>query len=356
MVAAINMKVLYLYIGSPDKDHRAFCDSEARKQNIKITTLALSKKWGVAGLLVSAFMAKIPAKKYDVIVTTEYFMAFAVSLRFFLLRKRVKHIVYGINQSAKLLVFKLSSINNFVNKIFNQADLFVTHSRAEMALFNKAHNIDINKFIFSHWGFDLPEVKKDIFSNRDKEYISFVGRNNRDLKTFCDAVGGMEINGVIIASIHDSPKFSVPDNIEIHYDLDMDACLSCLRHAKMNAVLVKDGNRGAGHITIVASMLMKKPQIISDVSVIKEYVVDGVHGVSVPLSDSQSVREAVQKLQDETFSQYCGEEAYLYASKYFINQTVSKRFIDVLITFMDGRKPDNCNREWLSEYQQITKK
>jgi glycosyltransferase involved in cell wall biosynthesis len=222
-----------------------------------------------------------------------------------------------------------------------------------MELFHQAHNIDIDKFVFSHWGFDLPLLKNDIFANKDKEYISFVGRNNRDLKTFCHAIKDMDVNGIIITAAYNAPDFILPDNIEIHYDLDMDSCLSCIRHAKINVVLVKDGDRGAGHITIVAAMLMKKPQIISDVAVVKEYFIDGVHGVSVPLADSQRVRDAIVKLKDKEFFQSCGKNSSQYANKYFTNNTSSKRFVDVVQSTINNQKVDVCDPVWLDEFRLI---
>ncbi len=348
------MNLLYIYIGNPSKQEEAFCQEQAKKRNVNITTLALSGEKGGMRRVLAALMTRLPSKKYDVVVTTEYFAAFGINLKLFLLRTKIKHIVFGINQSARLLIFGSSVINKIVNKVFNQASLYITCSRTEMALFNRIHDIDLNKFVFSHWGFDLPPVKNDLFANRKKDYIAFVGRNNRDVKTFCDALLGMDINGIIITAKYNKPDFSLPENVEIHYDLDMDSCLSCIRHSKINAVLVNDDDRGAGHITIVAAMLMNKPQIISDVSVIKEYFVDGVHGVSVPVADVESVKQAIVKLQNEDFYLACGKQANEYAKKYFTNDSSSERFIDVAQAVANNQKPDVCNVQWLQEFNKIS--
>jgi glycosyltransferase involved in cell wall biosynthesis len=350
------MNVLYLYIGKSGEKKPAFCDKEAKKVGVNITARAISNKGGKRAVLFSALTTPLEQKNYDVIVTTEYFIAFAVNLRLQLFGKKVKHIVYGMNQSARLLTFSNRLVNRWVNRVFNKTDLIVTHSRAEMKFFHHAHNIDIDKLVFSHWGFDLPDAGEDMFASRDKEYLSFVGRNNRDLKAFCHAIKGMDVSGIIITSANNAPDFTLPENVEIHYDLNMDACLSCMRHAKINVVLVKDDERGAGHITIVASMLMKKPQIISDVSVVKEYFVDGVHGVSVPVGDSESVKLAIIKLLENDVANVCGEQAYEYASKYFVNDASSKRLVGIVQSVVNNKKPDTCNSAWLSEYQLMTKK
>lgn len=350
------MNVLYLYIGDVGAEEPAFFDQEARQSGINITAHAISNHGGKRAVLLSALTAPLQQNKYDVIVTTEYFIAFAVNLRLYLLGKKVKHIVYGLNQSSRLLKFNSSLINRFVNNVFNKTDLVVTHSRAEIDLFHQAHDIDINKFVFSHWGFDLPDAKEDMFANHKKDYLSFVGRNNRDLKAFCDAIKDINIHGIIITSADNAPNFPLPDNVEMHYDLNMDACLSCIRHSKINVVLVNDNERGAGHITIVASMLMKKPQIISDVSVVKEYFVDGVHGVSVPVGDSGRVKSAIIQLLDNDLTNIYGEQAFQYASKYFVNEVPSKRLVEIIVTVAGNKKPRECNEEWLHEYQSMVNK
>lgn len=348
------MNVLYLYIGDPNQQHKAFFENEALAAGVSVTKCAIPQRGGKLGMLLSAFMKKINQKKYDVVITTEYFTAFGINLRLKLFGKKTKHIVYGINQSARLLTFNNVWFDCFINRTFDNADLFVTHSRAEMEIFHQKHQINTDKIVFSHWGFDLPEIKNDRFANRGKEYISFVGRNNRDLRTFCDSLNGMNMDGVIITSAFNKPDFELPSNIEIHYDLDMESCLSCIKHATINAVLVNDDDRGAGHITIVASMLMKKPQIVSDVAVVKDYFVAGAHGLSVPIGDSESVKKAIVDLSDDKRAKEYGEQAYHYANKYFVNQTVSKRFVEILKSVADGNKPDTCSPQWMEDYNLVS--
>ncbi|MGS2717799.1 hypothetical protein ACVBE9_06485 [Eionea flava] len=348
------MKVLFLYLGKKGEKKSAFFDAEAKKSNIDVTARSIPNHKGKRSVFLSALTTPLDQKKYDAIVTTEYFLAFAINLRLFLFGKKVKHIIYGLNQSARLLRFSNTLLNRLISKIFNQADWVVTHSRAEMRLFHQVHDIDQKKFVFSHWGFDLPKIKEDFFSGKDKPYLSFVGRNNRDIHTFCEAIKGLDIDGVVITSKNNAPKFSVPDNVELHYDLNMDACISCMRHAVINVVLVNDDERGAGHITIVASMLMKKPQIISDVSVVKEYFVDSVHGVSVPIGDHVAVKKAINFLRSNQDASEYAEQAYQYANKYFTNTYSSKRLVAILNSVYANAAPDACEPQWFEEYQAIS--
>lgn len=347
------MRVLFLYLGKKGEQKSAFFDQEAQRSNITVTTRSIPNHKGKRSVFLSALTVPLHQKDYDIIVTTEYFLAFAINLRLFFFGKKVKHIVYGLNQSARLLRFSNAWINQWVNRIFNKTDCVVTHSRAEMELFHQVHAIDKHKFIFSHWGFDLPDIQDDMFSSKSKPYLSFVGRNNRDIKTFCEAIKTLDVEGVVITSRNNAPNFSLPSNVDIHYDLNMDACISCMRHADINVVLVNDDDRGAGHITIVASMLMKKPQIISAVSVVKEYFIDGVHGVSVPIGDSVAVKEAIERLLDSDISERYAEQAYQYANNYFSNDYSSKRLVSILRCVYEDKPPEPCEPQWLEEYQTI---
>ena len=98
-------------------------------------------------------------------------------------------------------------------------------------------------------------------------------------------------------------------------------------------------------------MLMKKAQVISDVSVVKEYFIDGVHGRSVPIADAKAVEKVIADLQDGEQLQKYGNNAYQYAKKYFTNDVSSKRMVDILLSSQSGKKLDTCHPEWLKEYE-----
>ena len=130
----------------------------------------------------------------------------------------------------------------------------------------------------------------------------------------------------------------------------MDDCMSCIKHSRFNAVLVDDDKRGAGHITIVAAMLMKKPQIISNVAVIKEYFINTLHGVSVPLNNSDKVKEGLSRLDKEPLYSETSKNSYEYASKYFTNKKIAERFVEILIQSHNNIKPVKYNSKWYEEY------
>ena len=123
--------------------------------------------------------------------------------------------------------------------------------------------------------------------------MCLVGRNNRDIETFIDAISGLPVDGVIITSGPVRIDGKIPENIFVYRDLPLNDTLSCIGNAKANLILLRDSERGAGHITAVSAMFAGVPQIVSRAAVIKDYVIDGRTAIVVPLGDVVAVKEAV---------------------------------------------------------------
>ena len=239
-------------------------------------------------------------KQYDVIITSEYFASFAVNLRLALTFCWTKHATIGLNRSRRVLKTGLSLIDKVINRIFCRGDLFFVHSRHEISLFSDLHQIPAEKFCFLLWGFDVPKIENDQFDKRPKKYICMIGRNNRDIETFCQAADGLDVDAILVTSQHQNLPDSLPENVHVYTDLSMEDCLSCIKHSCANLILVKDDERGAGHITAVAAMQLGTPQIVSDAQVLSDYFVHGYNCIKVPMRDFASVRSALEVLLTRT--------------------------------------------------------
>ena len=302
--------------------------------------------------LFRAFFLPTRLSRYDIVISPEYFVSFGICARLFFTRATTPHICYSFNQSRRLLKFGRPWLDRLVNRIFSTAALFVVHSRHERAQFNRLHDIDLGKLYFSHFAITLPEFRPDIFSQFDKPYVCMVGRNNRDIATFMAAMSGLDIAGVVITSRKaQDAELETPENVSIYYDLDLNACLDCLAHATANVTLVKDGERGAGHITTVFSMLLGKPQIVSDVPSLVDYVVGGRHGISVPLGDVAATRAAIREIVDrpDLAAQY-GAAAKRYADAWFGEEREAKQLGLLIRNVLEDAKTQACDATWLAEF------
>lgn len=307
-------------------------------------------------LLKSVFIPRF-LSQYDVIVTSEYFSSFGISLRLLLTLSRTKHVTVGLNQSKRLLKTGIGWIDALVNRVFRRTDLIVVHSRREAELFVEAHAIPKNKFHFSLWGFDLPQIAASRFSQWPKPFVCQVGRNNRDASTFIAALRGLDVDGIIITSAHGAPAEPLPPNIHLFVDLPMDETLDCMRQALASLILLKDGERGAGHITAVAAMLLGTPQIVSDSEVITDYVVDGVSALTVKLGDAPAVQAAIERLRkDRAYAEWISANAKEYAEQWLTNTPAARRVARALSRAARGEPSEFADGAWLETFENFRRR
>lgn len=232
----------------------------------------------------------------NLIISNEYRRSFLINLVLCLFLLRPLHIVIGMNLSSRPIKTSSNFLNRIINAIFRRSSKIIVHSTYEAHLFGILHDLPDKLFAFSHWGYDLPSIKSSRFSNVPKPFACMIGRNNRDLHTFAAALKLAGIRGIaIIPSYIDfEPGHDV--ELDVYRDLSMDDCIDCIRNAAVNLTLLRDDQRGAGHITIVTALHLGVPQIHSDAQVLKEYVPMAHLSRPVPIGDVDAVASAILKI------------------------------------------------------------
>jgi glycosyltransferase involved in cell wall biosynthesis len=302
-------------------------------------------EWIPHGVEADGSMARIKAamltphslQQVDLIISSEYYLSVGVNLRLLLTGCKTPHVVWGLNQSRKLL--RPPGLRWLVNRVFNRADRVVTHSREESLLFQHLHQIPASKFSFAPWGYDLPPIDATPFLAEARPYVCLVGRNNRDLDTFTAAVQKAGVHGVIITSSlpADRRQSLVDQGVEVFENLSFERCLACLRDSLFSAVLLNDSQRGAGHITIVSAMMLGKAQVVSDASVIQDYVINGEHALNVPLADVDACARAFsQLLNNPELAAQMGQRGRAHALAHYTNDAIARELLRVIHTVTHG--------------------
>lgn len=239
---------------------------------------------------------------YDVVAASEYFLTWALCLRTIFMRHAPKVVALSFNQSSRrLMLTGFRPVDRMLNRVWRQLVMLVVHSRAEAAMFAKLHDIPADRFVFSHWGYDLPAYRQEKLRADGDPYVTMIGRNNRDLATFCEAVRHAGVKGVLITAAYmlERNPMTPPEGVEILVDRPMDECLNYVAGSFAHLVLVTDAERGAGHISAVSAMLLGKPQIFSDVPPLADYLIDDFNGIAVPLNDADAVAGAIKALRED---------------------------------------------------------
>jgi Glycosyl transferases group 1 len=289
--------------------------------------------------IIQSFMVTRDIQKFDLVIATEYFSTFGLCLRSLISRKGARLATIGFNVSRRYLSTNLRFVDFIINRIFRALSLVVVHSRAECELFCRVHNLDPARFKLVPWGYDIPRS----FQNNGgatspfvgRPFICMIGRNNRDFATLSSAIRGINVPAVFVTS--SSEKLGPPTSafIKVLFDIPFDDCLEIMQQSTVSLILLKDAARGAGHITAVSAMLLGKPQIFSDADVLKDYVIDGEHGISVPMGDVVAVRQAVIRLiGDEELLQRFGKQAKEFATSVLSNDAFQKNLADIFVRFL----------------------
>lgn len=338
------LRVLFAYAGSPSNPGWMTGDAQLKEQ-IEWVPLGIEANGSLQRVIQTLRQLQRP-DQFDVVISNEYYISFAVNAWLLVRQHALPHAIWGLNQSRRMLTQPL--VRSLANMVFARSNLVVTHSRAEQAIFRDVHDIPAGTFRFVPWGFDLPRIDPQPFRADIRPYACLVGRNNRDIATFIAACTEAGIAGVVISSEKDIAELraSKPDHIELHADLSFERCLACLRDSAFSAVLLNDDQRGAGHITMVAAMMLGKAQVVSDAQVIADYVESPTHALKIPIGNTFAAAQAFRRLIDATGERIAMERsAQAHAFAHYSNSAISAHLKSVLaeLTGSDSvRRIDNA--------------
>lgn len=303
---------------------------------------------GLVRLILRVFTLLAFSKRPNLILTTSYSLTFAVLVFQMLTFSRARHVSVSLNLSRRPLKFGNHLVNALINRMFARLDLVIVHSMHEVDLFHDLHAIDREKFVFVHWGYDLPRIDSTRFDTHPQPYFCMIGRNNRDRATFLAALKDLPAQGVLIGPAY-APvdPATVPDNVDVFYDIPGSDCLNCIKNSCANLILVNDENSGAGHITAVHTMHLGIPQIVSDAMPLREYFTDGFNALTVPIGDVEAVSSAmVAMLEDQAQQGKLAENGRAVADQWLNTAFTEGRLQDIIERFLANQPIDFIDPAW----------
>ena len=288
-----------------------------------------------------AVFALADLDRYDAILASEYFLVWALALRLRVTGAKVPLLALGFNQSAQLIRTGRRTLDQLLNRIWRRVARFVVHSQSEARLFAAAHDIASEKFAFAHWGYDLPKFHRGAFTPPATPFVSMIGRNNRDIATFFDAVTRADIDAVLVTSSYmmtPALAAATPPRVRVLLDVPMGLCLDIVSQSMAHLILVNDDRRGAGHISAVSAMLLEKPQIFSAVDTLDDYLIDGVNAIGVPMHDAAAVAAAIAVLRDDRHrAAKLGRNGQAFARRWLSNDHAAQRIADLILAALGKR-------------------
>ena len=335
-------RLLYFFRGEEPGARPSFA-APLEAQGWEIDCVAVSDYAPARGIL-DVLQCRRDFSNYNVVAASEYFLTWALCLRLLFSRVKAKAVALTFNQSSRRLALTgFRPIDALLNRVWRRIALFLVHSRAEARLFAQVHDIPADRFVFSYWGYDLPDFSRAKVKVPDQPYVTMVGRNNRDLATLYAAAERSGVPAVVITAGYMASRYPArpPANVTLLVDRPMEECLSYVDRSFAHLVLVTDSNRGAGHISAVSAMLLGKPQIFSDVAPIADYLIDDFNGIAVTLGDAEAVADAIRRLkEDSALAERLGSAGKKFALEHMSDQASTSRTVRTLVAAAMGRQPE----------------
>ena len=251
---------------------------------------------GRSALIPHAFKAARSARQHDLVVTFGPWLTLFTATFMLALRVRRPHLAFTFNHGNGR--FFSGPFLALARMVLPTVSAFVTHSRYERSLLGKKYGIPERKMLFTHWAVAVPETgRRSVDYVPDGQYVCCIGRNNRDLLTFVEAVRKTDIEAILICNPGQAEGLDLPNTVTLRTDVPVAECQEVMDRAMATVVPLVDDTTGAGHMTIVASLLCGTPVIATDSPVLSDYVIEDRTGALVERGSSDALAAAIKRLQ-----------------------------------------------------------
>lgn len=267
----------------------------------------------------------------DLVVSLSPQMSLSTAIWMRLFGIRTPHLAYGFNHGDGRF---FSGMHGVIAKwAFKGIWGVVVFSEAEKEIYSNAYGIPVEKFSFTHWAVKDPDTNDAWWSaqNFEGKYICSLGRNNRDWKSLLEAAQSIPVKFVLVCTRDALQGLNIPANVTVLHDLTSAQCSSIVKKALLNVVPILDDSRGAGHITVVNSMKLGVPLVITNNATLHDYFVDGQHGSVYDANNVISLENSIRKIilandGDHVLSRQCKD----FAEEWF-TEAATKRSLEALL-------------------------
>jgi glycosyltransferase involved in cell wall biosynthesis len=201
---------------------------------------------------------------------------------------------------------------------YKSIERFVVPSTVERELYSEHFGIPFEKIDMLRWGVDRPTVPEGEPRMIDGPYLCALGGEGRDYATLVDAMRRLpNITLVIVARPHNLEGLSLPSNVRAFSNIPTQQAWNILRYAAFSVVPLRDAEVPCGHVTLVATMYMRKALIVTGSRGVSDYVQDGVTGLMSPPRDPDALAQRIQQLWDDpAMATRLGEAADRFVSQH----------------------------------------
>lgn len=259
------------------------------------TTLIKRQRFnGYLGSILHALRVAMFWWKYDVFLTANVRNAalFCFVRRIFPFgAPKIIALEFRMDDQRSTTAWRLK--RTFQRFAFRGIDLICVSAREEVVAYSSRLGLEQDRFRFVPWH---TNVEDPHFAPSRGNYVFAAGRTGRDWVTFAKAVRGLPVEAVAVCSAQSASSVDFPSNVKVFLDIDYGRYRDLLAGARIVVVALETHIYSSGQVAFLEAMALAKPVIVTDCVGSRDYIADGVNGLTVPPQDSQAIREAISRL------------------------------------------------------------
>jgi glycosyltransferase involved in cell wall biosynthesis len=177
-------------------------------------------------------------------------------------------------------------------------DLFVVHSRAEIAIYSDWLQLPRERFVFVPLSAELPAG--DTWAEQNEEpYIVALGTANRDYALLVEAAGQLGYKTIIVAGPHATSHIQPPPCVSFRSGLTIEQCHQLALQSRINVIPIADVDAPSGQVTVIESMMRGVPLVATACAGTADYIADGVDGILVAPKDVPAMVGALRTIWED---------------------------------------------------------
>lgn len=266
--------------------------------------------------------------KHSVLVTHSPKISLRCAALCKIFRLKIPHIAYSFHLDHLPTATKAWAMARCVSDI----QRLVVYSSLEIDTYHNFFKIPKERIDMIHWGVKPPPIPQGAPLEQGS-YICAIGSSNRDYKTLFAAMEHLpHIPLVAVAYPANCEGLHIPPNVRLRYDIPYTDVCNIVAHAKFMTLPLQGKESRCGHGTLVMSMFLNTPLVISDTEGIEDYVKEGKTAITCAHPDPKLWAQKIAELWDDPkrcqqlannghkfVNTHCTEESVAEHFQHFVN-------------------------------------
>lgn len=246
------------------------------------------------GSIFHVFRVAMMWRNYDVLLSANVRNAALFALARRLLpfgAPKIMALEFRMDDERNSFAWKLK--RTFQRFAFQGINLICVSAREESISYSNRLRLHEEKFHYLPWHTNVGEPR---LASSPNGFVFAAGRTGRDWDTFAKAMAGLPISAVAVCSGAEAKRVRFPSNVRVFSDIEYEHYRRLLLDARIVVVSLEPHVYSSGQVAFLEAMALGKAVIVTDCVGSRDYIVDGVNGVSVPPRDVEAIRQAILKL------------------------------------------------------------